>query len=190
MHVQLLLRALDLRVEVEPFFRYCLCVKTTLLYIHLQYQEWKSARRNHLMQFIHALWTHGPAVIPLYLPRKNKSKPQGIGSSTLPLTNGFSQPMCAQPPLKHELLGHSPLASMWEAKDLVLLLQQQQLKAKARAVIPWEMIIPSYCRERAFGSKEISSWWSFHGSGTKVFLLTQTIQHRLRSEEQICPLLQ
>ena len=49
------------------------CVKTQL-HILLQKEERRSARRNHLMQFIHALWIRGPAIIPLRLPTKNRLK--------------------------------------------------------------------------------------------------------------------
>lgn len=50
------------------------CVEATQLHILLQNQEWRRARKNHLMQLIHALWIRCPAKIPLRLPRKNKLK--------------------------------------------------------------------------------------------------------------------
>lgn len=156
------------------------------------------ARRNHLLQLIHALWIHSPAIIPLHLPRKNRLKLQTLEVkhyrfSPLTLMAFLNSPYAKSLP-SNKSCWDSPLANRQDATGLVMLLEKWQLRAEVWTEILCQMIIPSYCRERAYGSMEISSW-SFHVSGTKAFLLPrfpliQTIQHRLRSEEQILFLLQ
>lgn len=104
------------------------CVKTTQLHILLQNQEWRSARRKHLMQFIHALWIDGPAIIPLSLLRKNRLKLHALEVERyhfLQLTlMGFPNSQYANSLPSNKSCWDSPLANRRDATGLVMLLEK------------------------------------------------------------------
>lgn len=92
------------------------------------------------MQFIHALWTHSLAIIPLRVPRQNRLKLQDLEVKDyhfLPLTL-MSPPNSqhAKSPPSNTSYWDSPLANRWDATGLVMLLEKQQLTAEVQAETP------------------------------------------------------